>query len=102
MALITCADCKSEISDAAPSCPKCGRPTRALSASSTADVSNSRASGALSYAAVGFLAGFTLVWGGCGNFRSMDGKEIAMCAMGGGLFAILGAILGAVVGGVRK
>jgi hypothetical protein len=26
MALITCPDCKSECSDQAPACPKCGRP----------------------------------------------------------------------------
>jgi hypothetical protein len=28
MALITCVDCNSQISDAAPACPKCGRPVR--------------------------------------------------------------------------
>lgn len=27
MALLTCPDCQSEISDLAPSCPKCGRPS---------------------------------------------------------------------------
>lgn len=26
MPLITCTDCESQISDAAPACPKCGRP----------------------------------------------------------------------------
>ncbi len=26
MPLITCPDCSSQVSDAAPSCPKCGRP----------------------------------------------------------------------------
>ncbi len=26
MALVQCPDCKAEISDAAPACPKCGRP----------------------------------------------------------------------------
>jgi hypothetical protein len=28
MALVTCPDCKAEISDAAPACPKCGRRAR--------------------------------------------------------------------------
>lgn len=28
MPLITCPDCESEISDTAPTCPRCGRPTR--------------------------------------------------------------------------
>ena len=27
MALVTCPDCAQEVSDSAPSCPKCGRPT---------------------------------------------------------------------------
>jgi len=26
MALVTCPDCSSQVSDAAPACPKCGRP----------------------------------------------------------------------------
>ena len=26
MALVTCPDCQAQISDAAPACPKCGRP----------------------------------------------------------------------------
>jgi len=29
MALVTCPDCNSQISDAAPACPKCGRPAAA-------------------------------------------------------------------------
>ena len=29
MPLIACPDCAAEISDAAPTCPKCGRPMRA-------------------------------------------------------------------------
>ena len=28
MALVTCPDCQAQISDAAPACPKCGRPMR--------------------------------------------------------------------------
>jgi predicted amidophosphoribosyltransferase len=28
MALITCPDCRKEISDLAPSCPNCGRPIK--------------------------------------------------------------------------
>ena len=27
MPLVTCPDCSQEVSDSAPSCPKCGRPT---------------------------------------------------------------------------
>ena len=26
MALVTCPDCAAQVSDAAPACPKCGRP----------------------------------------------------------------------------
>jgi len=29
MALITCPDCQAQVSDAAPACPKCGRPMAA-------------------------------------------------------------------------
>ena len=29
MALVTCPDCQAQISDAAPACPKCGRPMAA-------------------------------------------------------------------------
>lgn len=28
MALITCPDCQSQVSDLSPACPKCGRPIR--------------------------------------------------------------------------
>ena len=36
MALVTCPDCKSEISDAAPACPKCGRPATVQPATAVA------------------------------------------------------------------
>ena len=32
MALITCRDCGTQVSDAAPACPKCGRPQSVSSA----------------------------------------------------------------------
>lgn len=32
MGMITCPDCKRDISDAAPSCPGCGRPMKATAA----------------------------------------------------------------------
>lgn len=31
MALVVCPDCQTEVSDSAPACPKCGRPTVAES-----------------------------------------------------------------------
>ena len=97
MALITCPDCKTEISDAAPACPKCGRPPTAPS-----NLSATRASSTLYYAVIGFVAGFVLVWAGCAGGRGLDSRDIVICSFGGGLFAILGAILGSVVGAVRK
>ena len=42
MALITCPDCKAEISDAAPACPRCGRPA---AAAASAPRSNARGAG---------------------------------------------------------
>src|SRR5262245_27946129 len=35
MALTTCPDCKSQVSDRAPSCPKCGRPISAITVEQT-------------------------------------------------------------------
>jgi hypothetical protein len=51
MALVTCPDCKTEVSDAAPACPKCGRPLVAAPTSAT----DSRRRG---YAAGAFVLGF--------------------------------------------
>jgi len=37
MALITCPDCAQQISDAAPTCPHCGRPSASATALGRAD-----------------------------------------------------------------
>ncbi len=36
MPLITCPDCSSQVSDAAPACPKCGRPIAPMKIEATA------------------------------------------------------------------
>lgn len=50
MALITCPDCKKEVSDKAPNCPGCGRP---MSSFSSKSVQTKRKGG--KYEAIGFL-----------------------------------------------
>lgn len=69
------------------------------------DVSSARASTTLRYAVLGFAIGYLTLWGGCGNFDTHGAyttRDMALFAMGGALFAILGAILGAIMGSVRK
>jgi hypothetical protein len=101
MALMTCPDCLSEVSDRATACPKCARPlTPAVAAR---DVSGSRASSTLVFAGVGFLVGMGLVWSGCRLGRdAFEPMAIMVMCLGGVMFAILGAILGAIVGSMRS
>ena len=95
MPLIVCPDCQTQVSDQALACPKCARPLSAAEA-------EKKGSSAVSGATAGFIAGFTLVWGGCGKFQGLEPKDFAVCAFGGAIFAILGAILGTVLGGSTK
>lgn len=67
MALIQCPECKTDISDKAASCPKCGNPMIVSKASENSD----KPDGNLprKYANVGFILGIILWWGGCAQFR---------------------------------
>lgn len=58
MALTTCPDCSAEISDAAPTCPKCGRPmaTPQGAAASTAVYTRPRTSNVTMGCALVFVA----------------------------------------------
>jgi len=56
--LTTCPDCKSEISDAAPACPKCGRPLASVAAAKKA--SNGRLVGGLALIALGAIGYFAI------------------------------------------
>jgi hypothetical protein len=105
MALIQCPDCKTEISDKAVSCPKCGHPIKVPQSSvdTTGSKSPTREPSkeprtdmetASKCAFVGFLLGFGLFWGGCfhggGNLELPDLNEI-------GVFLLFGSISGAIV-----
>jgi len=57
MALVKCADCQAEISDQAPTCPKCGRPMAAQAATAKKS-SNQRLATGVVLIAVGALAYF--------------------------------------------
>lgn len=72
MALTTCGDCKAEISDAAPACPKCGRPMATATAATKA---------------------------GKGGTSFPTALGIGMLGVGVYLFFTGNAIIGAVVGG---
>jgi hypothetical protein len=98
MPLTACPDCQTQVSDAAPSCPKCGRPMGTALVRPVDGTSGMAGSYSLFGAFIGFMVGGMLVWGGCGGFGSMEPKGYAVCAFGGAVFAILGAILGAVIG----
>jgi len=90
MALITCPDCTSEVSEAAPACLKCGRPV---------GKSSQQGSNTFLFAAIGFVLGFCMLWGGCGNFRgSLGSDSILVYSIGGGIVALLGGVLGANLG----
>lgn len=96
MALIKCADCASEVSDAAPACPKCGRPVQTM-APAGEKVSPQQANTFL-FATIGFALGFTLLWGGCGKFNKPDAQGLLVCSIAGGIVALVGGILGASLG----
>ena len=60
MALVACPDCSQQVSDAAPSCPHCGRPIAAIEVQQTAKkykawMAASFIVSILSFAATGFL-----------------------------------------------
>ena len=99
MALVACPDCKAEVSDAAPTCPRCGRPMGAVPVAAV-----KIRKPALSYAGIGFLVGFCLVWGGCEGFgvERFDTRLLVMCIFGGGAISLLGAVIGAVIGLKRR
>lgn len=69
MPLITCPDCSSQVSDAAPACPKCGRPIAAVAAQ---PVSVQRGIGTGVKIGFGmFIVLPLLLFGGCLFFFSM-------------------------------
>jgi hypothetical protein len=70
MALIACPDCGQQVSDAAPACPRCGRPRLGI-AGTTAPVVvaptiwNSRNAGCLGCGALILLVAFAAYFGTC-------------------------------------
>ena len=95
MPLTKCPDCGTEVSDAAPSCLKCGRPMLVPGAS--------RAKASLGGALLGFGVGWMLCWGSCGNFSpNLRGEHFVVFGGVGALFAIVGAIVGAMINPSRE
>ena len=97
MPLTTCPDCQAKVSDAAPSCPNCGRPMSSVVPHVEGTTGMAGTYGVFG-GFVGFMIGGMLVWGGCAGFASMEPKGFALCAFGGAIFAILGALIGAIIG----
>jgi hypothetical protein len=55
----------------------------------------------LVHAALGLVAGCLFVWGGYARFESLNRAVMTLCALGGVVFAILGATFGAIMATVR-
>lgn len=96
MALIKCPDCSTEVSDAAHSCLKCGRPINPVAASG--EKVTPQGANTFLFATIGFALGFTLLWGGCGKFNRPDAQGLLICSIAGGIVALVGGILGANLG----
>lgn len=81
MALIACPDCQTQVSDQAPSCPKCSRPMKATTIEATGKKWKTFQ-----------LVGGMLVLGGC--VATMSGEDAALFGV---VFFIVG--IGALVTG---
>lgn len=95
MALMTCLDCKTEMSDKAKACPKCGWIPFSQSDEKLAE--KAKGGNATLFACIGFVLGFCLFWGGCGRFESMNGQGFMIGGICGGIIGLLGGLLGALM-----
>jgi hypothetical protein len=85
MPLITCPDCQTQVSDAAPACPKCGRPM------ADADAAPSKAYGFL-------IFGVVLIVLGGGAYYVGDTMVGSFSLCMGGVLMIIAGIVMAIVG----
>ena len=81
MALIRCPDCGNEVSDAAPSCPKCGRPSNPVQ---TIEKTGKRFKGQMLVAVGLVIFGPITCMAGAGG-ESTTGAGIGMLMFFGGL-----------------
>ncbi len=58
MALIKCPDCKNDVSDTAPACPRCGRQIAAV----TIERTSKGIKGTLLVSSIGFVLGLALLF----------------------------------------
>ena len=85
MALVTCPDCQTQLSDAAAACPKCGRPMAV-----TMPTAPSRTYGLL-------IFGVVLIVLGVGGFVLSDTTGGFFLALGGVILVVAGIVM-AIVG----
>lgn len=106
MALIQCPECKTEISDKAVSCPKCGNPMAVSPPTIPLKDTQKNLKFAGKCAFMGFLLGFVIWWGGCfhggGNFDLPDplnelGVFLFFGSITGAIFSIPGFLFGLVI-----
>lgn len=89
MAIIHCADCGSEISDAAPACPKCGRPSAARSGPVTIERTGKKWK-------LAALVGAMLCAGGC--ISCITGGSIISSSGGNSNSGMVAIIIGVLLG----
>ena len=99
LALIQCPACKTEISNQAASCPKCGHPMVVTQPPSEDTNSKPNLNLSNKYGIFGFLFGILLWWGGCLGFRGprldTDIPFLIFCALlTGAAFSALGVLIG--------
>jgi hypothetical protein len=89
MALVTCPDCQNSISDAAPACPRCGRPFAFAAPTATApQIVVTRRQGA-PYEMVGALVGIAGTITSCGGCASQSPGSMA----GGFVLGMVGLVI---------
>ena len=95
MALISCSECKKEISDKAQTCPNCGFSLPVFENKNNTTSSTSFSMPKNTAAILGFIIGFTLLYVGCGA-SSKDFVKPSSLIFGvivGTFFAILSVLL---------
>jgi hypothetical protein len=99
MPLIKCPDCKTEVSDSAPACVKCGKPFAAAQvARSGSLIASDALKGFLIATAIGFFGAHT----GCDN-RTFEGGRYFMANAVVALFVgLVGGLVGGAVGKLRS
>ena len=86
MALITCPDCAQQVSDQAPSCPHCGRP----SVATTVEATDKRWKSLQFVAVLAMIVGLLSAWISAGGAMVWAGAAVGLAGIGLWIYARLG------------